>query len=104
MTQKHTPGPWKIQPNNRREDNRKYITIIRDIGSMPRICEIDENYEEEPELDVANARLIAAAPLLLGALEEARDFIRGFEDDEMQEGMEALMNLINKAINQAIGN
>jgi hypothetical protein len=42
----------------------------------------------------ANARLIAEAPAMLTALELAEDFIAGFEDDELQEGIKWLLATI----------
>ena len=51
----------------------------------------------------ANARLIAAAPDLLAALEGAEGFISGFEDDETQESIGQLLQTIRAAIAKAKG-
>lgn len=65
MTQQHTPGPWEI-------DDGRYI-VGRTCGGRYTICGcwggtpgdvIDETQAR------ANARLIAAAPALLAALDE----------------------------------
>ena len=62
MSAKHTPGPWEIE--------RGYGTIIKSIGP----CVPDE-YAGSAWLKVseANARLIAAAPELLEALQVMLD-------------------------------
>lgn len=60
MSTQHTPGPWavgKFNPSHVYQKG-KNVTIAR--------CEADICYTEE---DKANARLIAAAPELLEALE-----------------------------------
>ena len=59
MKNKHTPGPWKICPNTKpdRPD------IVADCGL---ICSLE--YGQREQEGEANARLIAAAPDLLGAL------------------------------------
>lgn len=42
--------------------------------------------------------LADAMPMLVGALERSEEFIRGFEDDEMQRGMKRLLSDIRTAI------
>ena len=66
MSAKHTPGPWKIE--------RGYGTIIKSIGP----CVPDE-YAGSAWLEVseADARLIAAAPELLKALEAMLSEVEG---------------------------
>ena len=56
---KHTPGPWRV------ETERAYIQITPTDNVA--ICELWRR--GNPELEMANARLIAAAPDLLEALE-----------------------------------
>ena len=56
----HTPGPWVYE---RRGD--KFVVGKRGEGAFIRIDEFS------PEIDEADARLIAAAPDLLEALERA---------------------------------
>ena len=59
---KHTPGPWhSVQPTFDREIMQAYFYICNDIEAKT----IMDKYEHE-----ANARLIAAAPLLLEACED----------------------------------
>lgn len=65
---KHTPGPWTLQTRSsykygvfvKAEDQ-----IIAGVGGM----------EFTPNTNLANARLIAAAPDLLAALEEAHTLL-----------------------------
>jgi hypothetical protein len=56
---KHTHGPWRV------ETERAYIHIMPSENLA--ICELWRR--GNPELEMANARLIAAAPDLLEALE-----------------------------------
>ncbi len=62
MTAKHTPGPWEV------DHDAIYCAESGDI-----IAEIDFARDEYS----ANARLIAASPDLLEALEEARKRLNG---------------------------
>jgi len=74
MNTQHTPGPWEAQTN------RSPLTITHELPHLPQakgghrqFREIAEVYVSDkgdgaPE-DFANARLIAAAPELLAALE-----------------------------------
>ena len=67
MTRAHTPGPWKAH-NARLVDSRIYKANVHmekpENGLMPAA-----GYGHTPEQAEANARLIAAAPVLLEALE-----------------------------------
>lgn len=68
---KHTPGPWGI--------DRYVVKSGDDEGaemlSIKNVCRISQqpNGHKQDETDEANARLIAAAPELLEALERAAD-------------------------------
>ena len=70
---KHTPGPWRINTRLSRNgapvisgDGRDIAKALYHMGS------------EDPEVD-ANARLIAAAPELLAALETALAWLNTFD-------------------------
>lgn len=63
MKQKHTPGPWRATYYPQKE-GAMAVVIGQEVIDMPWDGEI------RPEW-TANARLIAAAPELLGALERA---------------------------------
>lgn len=62
----HTPGPWRVEINTEEDADwaRKWPTIVADeyevVGT--------EGLYGDIETDIANARLIAAAPDLLEAL------------------------------------
>lgn len=51
----------------------------------------------------ATAMLFRAAPDLLAALDQAESFIAGFEDDELQEGIDGMLAAIRAAIAKAKG-
>jgi hypothetical protein len=65
----HTPGPWDITPNG--------SAIYNDEGTV--ICLLKTEVTYIPELE-ANARLIAASPQLLKALEAAEQVIEEATD------------------------
>ena len=70
MNAKHTPGPWRLWADEDRPDVNQRVGDYG-IGSPnpdgTRIATVHE-YEDDTE---ANARLMAAAPALLSALEDA---------------------------------
>lgn len=89
----HTPGPWVVNGKVREvgadggEKHRLYCADIvlgaewRGYVASVQSCDhIDGITREEAE---ANARLIAAAPDLVKALEEAIDVFEGMNDDEI---------------------
>lgn len=66
MTDTHTPGPWTSADGC-------VTRVLTDIGRQP----IDLAFSgRDLEEDVANARLVAAAPEMLALLREAADTIR----------------------------
>ncbi|HEP7878028.1 TPA: hypothetical protein VDT20_005735 [Pseudomonas aeruginosa] len=69
---KHTPGPWEIE--------RYSDGLIQIVGDVRIVSDDEENVTTVVEAvargDEANARLIAAAPELLGALQDL-DALRG---------------------------
>lgn len=59
---KHTPGPWKVWGID--SEGPQILSLKADI-----VARLDPwRGDDKPEMD-ANARLLAAAPMLLGALE-----------------------------------
>ena len=68
-------------------DSGKWIAIVYGPGQ----------HEEAAQ----NAALIAAAPDLLRAARTAERFMAGFEDDEMQHGINENLALIRSAIEEA---
>ena len=60
----HTPGPWQLET-----DTQGVYTVTRSPGIL--IARVGSGIDAFCEQEEANARLIAAAPLLLEALEAA---------------------------------
>ena len=77
MTQ-HTPGPWMIS----RADTG--LTSIYPSGSPERVADIYCPLNRAGTLE-ANARLIAAAPMLLKALRTLKACVRCTSCDEIAE-------------------
>lgn len=70
MEHKHTPGPWLAQDGDHFEADCVIITQARLEESKGPIAQLDTDFNEPVgEEQRANARLIAAAPELLGALQ-----------------------------------
>lgn len=88
MTAQHTPGPWA--------DDGNTIRTAAAPGWL--IATIENAVARE-----ANARLIAAAPALLAALELAESFMAGFEGDELQDDMDDHLATVRAAIALAHG-
>lgn len=73
MSQEHTPGPWEYGRNEYaiKQGTLSNRIVVRPAGQFPHgdwiaDCGSDSNAEQ-----VANARLIAAAPDLLACLKDA---------------------------------
>lgn len=76
---KHTPGPWRTA------DSEAGMPAIRSCEGAPRtIALIDVRFPHlvSPEERLANARLIAAAPELLEALQACLVVLRADSDSE----------------------
>lgn len=73
---KHTPGPWSILPL---EDGAKFLRVRgTQLGFRYKVCDVHAPFQhnkDEVLESQANARLIAAAPDLLAALQVAREFM-----------------------------
>lgn len=65
MIDKHTPGPWHVEPL------RGWPSIRTSSGSVIASMDVEDANPITRAADGANARLIAAAPELLEALEDA---------------------------------
>ena len=68
---KHTPGPWEIDWYICREGNKELWRVPRSIG--PACTDHNHWAGNYITVDEADARLIAAAPDLLAALERIAD-------------------------------
>ena len=91
----HTPGPWHHSP----ELSRNVSQLVYGEDKYL-ICNVGA-FKRSDEENLANVRLIAAAPKLLGALTSAGSFISGFEGDDLQEGIDELLAVIRAAIAEA---
>jgi hypothetical protein len=92
MTTAHTPGPWVAL----HEPTLSRWRIGAGFAAADSVAVIYATKVDS--VTKANARLVAAAPAMLVALAIAEDFMSGFEDDEMQEGMAEKMAQIRAAI------
>ncbi len=70
----HTPGPWMVDPA---ELDRPAVFATKDEHGIV----IAEMWAGLPEEQVANARLIAAAPDLLDAARKAHDIVQKIHPD-----------------------
>lgn len=100
---KHTPGPWQVDG-----DRNQSEMIIRQASSHGRIAymEFTTGYADADE---ANARLIAAAPELLEALERLSAFAEQMfasfapvEQEELRPDLELAEAAIRKAKDSAL--
>lgn len=71
MVSEHTPGPWTYRPPG----VQLGLAVIASNGHVI----YSDRHTEETE---ANARLIAAAPELLAALEQLSDYVGGADTAE----------------------
>lgn len=99
----HTPGPWQINGLDRgtRHDGKRVLAITapHPEGGGQDIAECLED----------NARLIAAAPDMLEALQEALDALinlyeRVYPNDESENGTTEIIDYVIATIEQARGN
>ena len=66
---KHTPGPWRLNENNNWKTNPFSVTVRKFGVHSTTIANIPTRMTVPPQEQQANARLIAAAPDLLEALQ-----------------------------------
>jgi len=83
----HTPAPWKITPQTTHNGS-----FLRIKGETVKICNIVTRDYETAE---ANAKLIAAAPVLLEAL---KYLVRYCTDNDTGAELSSAMDAINQAI------
>lgn len=87
---KHTPGPWMVDQND------QFIHVIEPISGIGP-CSIPLNGGEMREEDIANARLIAAAPDMLVMLNETLSRLPLEMNLEGEMFRDALVSVIAKA-------
>lgn len=114
MKHKHTPGPWEVVNGldvftGLGARNAAGVEAAENDGWHIADCDMGPSSTREGEADIphaeklANARLIAAAPELLEALNIAELFMSGFEGDSMQVEIEGQLRKIRAAIAKATG-
>ena len=95
---KGTPGPWKVNTIGQHWNNKSLTHIEVTFGMEgERVC--DTVYE------MADANLIAAAPELLEALRQLRDYVEDVlavstEDCDQQHPLMLATSVISKALDQ----
>ena len=98
-TPKHTPGPWVVN------DNDTGMTDDGTIINLHGTVIVSSVYGQTTEIAAANAALIAAAPAMYEALQEARDYIRQLVDSKEDEAIDNLTNNgedVEERLNQII--
>lgn len=110
MSAKHAPGPWTYESDHthRQYNIRMLGHLIGTRAEAKHICTVNNLpphvlANRDQSTAEANARLIAAAPDLLAALDRAEAFISGFEDDDTQEGVTEMLAAIRAALANAKG-
>ena len=104
MMEKFTPGPWEFGPDANEDEFPIVSYEATGDGDEVEICQVNtfmtKNYESPGQLDmdrvIANARLIAAAPQMLEAL-ESWSKLDGFETDDELTVLSAQMEAAIKA-------
>ena len=69
---KHTPGPWHIGARQPNSDKFIYGKAGEEVANCDRLTNF-------PEVNLANARLIASAPELLDALKASTKWLAHFK-------------------------
>lgn len=112
----HTPGPWRIDGESDNEGEAETIVAGDGSRTIAWTCntfdsDADDGYGEEiiTDEDRANGYLIASAPDMLEALQEARDeLIRLYEkfypNDESDNETTEIIDYVIATIEQARGN
>ena len=81
MIAQHTPGPWTLVP----KDTPKGTLMVDSVSGLVAVMESSKTRGVKYENAEANARLIAAAPELLDALQKLRAAAPLFWDDDNAE-------------------
>lgn len=97
---KGTPGPWvRHEPSGYQHSMGGYI-----LGSGGKICDVS-GFDVGSEAAKENAKLIAAAPELLEALRQLRDYVEDVlavstDDCDPQHPLIRATSVISKALGQ----
>jgi len=95
----HTPGPWAIRHTPRCHSAPPFLEILSGPTVIGELFNDQTNYDNEPTggEGEANARLVAAAPELLTAVELAYEIMDAQFDGEFPECMQQIRAAITKA-------
>lgn len=94
---KHTPGPWTAGLTDSRKVPAFVVGATSACGFTPLVCHV-----QSADIDIgnANARLIAAAPDLLAALQ---GLLKGIFDGPDEANAAMLVAKARDAVNKATG-
>lgn len=95
MQAKYTKGPWKFHANGDAND----YSLLTDGNKW--VIGFHQNGEKMDEEQIANAKLIAAAPELLEALKELHDWVCSLSDWSGGTTLDPDIEKVRKAIEKA---
>ena len=104
----HTPGPWQVYKGPMNMDGglnpffRGIVALLKHSGEDDDVCVILDRNEEAHDYE-ANARLIAAAPELIEALQDLVDWQNGPPLPSYVKGWTESMEKATAAIAKATG-
>lgn len=83
----HTPGPWRVDTDDDNEDHPGMHPVVRGWDGNKCVADVGngEDWEKAKPEWLANARLIAAAPDLLDALDELLSSVRAHNEANGQQ-------------------
>ena len=96
MSAKHTPGPWRFAWGGGH-------ALVFDAKGGPTIAGVPFNCDDDIPLVEANARLIAAAPELLEALQSCEKALQALCHPVCKDDPDSPLNLASAAIAKATG-
>ena len=107
MTTQHTPGPWTFSQSTEYGDKRFYIAQADGAPYTPHYSDVatliaETVNDERKSIQEANARLIAAAPDLLEALQDIVKSLVDQDDEGMIEHAQQMI-IARAAIAKATG-
>ena len=82
MTQQHTPGPWAYDRDNSRIVSQTAFADYSTADDPFPVVVVDVLSSMGGENPIADLHLIAAAPVMLTALEKVRDWLDGYSTRE----------------------
>jgi len=94
---KHTPGPWRIEPDRITDQYYHHITAGAGMAQIEPGDDIDDGFSFHAFLSAADARLISCAPELLEALEYMVANIGQPNCLETRDGFKQARSIIAKA-------